>query len=88
MRTAIILASGLLMFGSLFFYSRLFTQHFPAAVTIATYAFMALWLAATTFNMWVGISHAGYSLREELPIMLLLFAIPAAVAFIVHWKFA
>lgn len=88
MRTAFILASGLLMFGSLFLYSRLFTQHFPAAASIATYAFMALWLAAASFNMWVGISHAGYSLREELPIMLLLFALPASVAVIVHWKFA
>jgi hypothetical protein len=88
MRTVFILASGLLMFSSLFFFSRLFTQQFPAAVTIATYTFMVLWLAATTFNMWVGISHAGYSLREELPIMLVLFAVPAATAFFVHWRFA
>ena len=26
------------------------------------------------FNMWVGVSHAGYTVRDELPIMLLLFA--------------
>lgn len=88
MRTVFVLASGLLMFGSLFFYSRLFVDHFPNAVATATYAFVALWLAATTFNMWVGISHAGYSLREELPIMLLLFTVPAAVALIIRWKFA
>lgn len=88
MRTVFVLASGLLMFGSLFFYSRLFVQHFPGAVALATYTFVALWLAATAFNMWVGISHAGYSLREELPIMLLLFALPAAVALVVRWKFA
>lgn len=88
MRTALILISGLLMFGSLFFYSRLFVQHFPGAVSTATYAFVALWLAATAFNMWVGVSHAGYSLREELPIMLLLFAVPVAAALVVHWKFA
>jgi hypothetical protein len=88
MRTVFVLVSGLLMFGGLFFYSRLFVQHFPGAVATATYAFVALWFAATAFNMWVGISQAGYSLREELPIMLLLFALPAAVALIVHWKFA
>lgn len=88
MRTAFILGSGLLMFSSLFFYSRLFVQHFPGAVTTATYSFVLLWLAATVFNMWVGISHAGYSWREELPIMLLLFALPAAVALVVRWKFA
>lgn len=88
MRTVFILASGLLVFGGLFFYSRLFVEHFPSAVTTATYAFVALWLAATVFNMWIGISHAGYSLREELPIMLLLFTVPAAVALFVRWKFA
>ncbi len=88
MRTVFILVSGLLMFASLFFYSRLFVQHFPGAVAWATYAFVALWLVATAFNMWVGISHAGYSLRDELPIMLLLFGLPAAVALVVHWKFA
>ena len=88
MRTVFVLVSGLLMFGGLFFYSRLFVQHFPGAVAMATYTFVALWLAATAFNMWVGISHAGYSLREELPIMLLLFALPAAVALFVRWKFA
>jgi hypothetical protein len=88
MRTAFILVSGLLMFGGLFFYSRLFVQHFPSAVAIATYSFVVLWFAATVFNMWVGISHAGYSLREELPIMMLLFGLPAAVALLVHWKFA
>lgn len=88
MRTAFILMSGLLMFGSLFIYSRLFVQHFPSAVAISTYSFVVLWLAATSFNMWVGISQAGYSVREELPIMLLLFALPAAVALLVRWKFA
>jgi len=88
MRTVFVLVSGLLMFSSLFFYSRLFVQHYPGAVTIVTYSFVVLWLAATVFNMWVGISHAGYSFREELPIMLLLFALPAVVALVVRWKFS
>jgi len=88
MRTVFILVSGLLIFSGLFFYSRLFVQHFPSAVAVATYFFVALWLGATTFNMWVGVSHAGYSVREELPIMLMLFVLPAAVALVVRWKFA
>ena len=88
MRTILILASGLLIFAGLFIYSRLFTQHYPGAVAWATYAFLAIWLAATAFNLWVGVSHAGYSVREELPILLLLFAIPAAAALIVRWKLA
>jgi hypothetical protein len=88
MRTAIILLSGLLFFAGLFFYSRLFTQHYPDALAWATYAFVAVWFGATAFNMWVGISHAGYSMREELPIMLVLFAVPIAIALVVRWKLA
>jgi hypothetical protein len=88
MRTAIILLSGLLLFAGLFIYSRLFTQHYADAPAWAAYGFVALWLVATAFNMWVGITHAGYSLREELPIMLMLFAVPAAIALVVRWKFA
>jgi hypothetical protein len=86
MRTALILMSGLLLFAGLFFYSRLFIQHYPGALAWATYGFVAVWLAATAFNMWVGITHAGYSIREELPIMLMLFAVPAAIALLVRWK--
>lgn len=88
MRTVTILVAGLLIFAGLFLYSRLFVQHYPHAVTWATWSFVAAWLAATMFNLWVGVSLAGYSVREELPILLLLFAVPAAVALLVRWKFA
>lgn len=30
----------------------------------------------------------GYSVREELPIMRLLFGVPAAVALLAHWNLA
>jgi hypothetical protein len=88
MRTAIILVSGLLVFAGLFFYSRLFTQHYPDAPAWATYGFIAVWFVASAFNMWVGITHAGYAIREELPIMLVLFAVPVAIALVVRWKLA
>jgi hypothetical protein len=88
MRTLTILAAGLLIFAGLFLYGRLFVQHYPHALTWATWGFVAAWLVATVFNLWVGVSHAGYSVREELPIMLLLFAVPAVVALLVRWKFA
>jgi hypothetical protein len=88
MRTAIILASGLLIVAGLFLYSRLFVQHHPHAATWATWGFVAAGLAATVFNLWVGVSQAGYTVREELPILLLLFAVPAAVALLVRWKCA
>jgi hypothetical protein len=89
-RTIMILTAGLLIFAGLFLYSRLFVQHYPHAATWATWGFVAIWLAATAtaFNLWVGVSHAGYSVREEMPILLLLFAAPVAVALLARWKFA
>jgi hypothetical protein len=36
--------------------------------------------------MWIGVSKAGYSVAEELPILALLFAVPAAAAVLVRWQ--
>lgn len=37
--------------------------------------------------MWVGVAKAGYSVAEELPILALIFGVPAAVAILARWKF-
>ncbi|KRG71135.1 hypothetical protein [Pseudoxanthomonas dokdonensis] len=42
-------------------------------------AFLALWLAVVGWNLATGLSH-GYSLQEELPIQLLIYLLPAALA--------
>ncbi len=42
---------------------------------------------AAAANMWVGVARAGYSFQEELPIFLLIFLLPVAVALAVKWKF-
>lgn len=41
--------------------------------------FVPLWLAATGYNMWVGVTQAGYSVADETPIFILLFGVPVAV---------
>jgi len=50
--------------------------------------FIVLWLSAAGVNMWIGVSQAGYSVAEELPIFLLIFALPVAAAAFVWWKFS
>jgi hypothetical protein len=37
-------------------------------------------------NMWVGVSQAGYSFWEKLPIFLLIILLPVDVAVFVKWK--
>jgi cytochrome oxidase assembly protein ShyY1 len=36
--------------------------------------------------MWVGVTHAGYTVRDELPILLIVFAVPAVIAAIAVWQ--
>ena len=62
-------------------------EHFPSAPNWALAASLALWLAITGANMWIGVSKVGYSVAEELPILVLLFAVPAAAAVLVRWRF-
>lgn len=87
MRTALFLLSGLLLMTSLLIPARLFSGHFPAAPNWALALGLCLWLGITSFNLWVGVNRAGYSVGEELPILLLLFAVPAAAAILVRWRF-
>jgi len=35
----------------------------------------------------VGVARAGYTFADELPIFLLIFAVPAIVAIVLKWKF-
>jgi hypothetical protein len=56
-------------------------------MTTATVAFVAIWFVAAAVSLWLGVSRAGYSFREELPIFLLIFLLPAAVAVFVRWRF-
>jgi hypothetical protein len=50
--------------------------------------FLPVWLAAAAINLWLGVAKAGYSVRDEAPIFLLIFAVPAVAALLVWWKLA
>ena len=85
MRTAIIIAIGFVVLAVCIVGPRLA----GAAAWSSTGAklFLALRLVATLVNLWIGVSRAGYTIAEELPIFLLIFALPSAVAAYVWWKF-
>lgn len=48
--------------------------------------FIPVWLVISLINMWVGVTHAGYSVKEELPIALGVFAVPAIAAALIIWR--
>jgi len=57
-------------------------------MAIAALIFIPIWLGAAAINTWLGVSRAGYSVAEELPVFLVVFAIPAVVALFIWWKFS
>jgi len=88
MRTAIIILGGFLLLSLCLVAGRWLGGTGKEAVVTAAQIFIAIWLAAAAFNMWMGVAKAGYSVAEELPIFLLIFALPAAAAAFVWWKFS
>jgi len=87
MRTALFLLSGFLFLAGAMIVGKLFSSNYPAATTAATGLFLVVWLAIAAGNMWIGVAKAGYSVSVELPIFALIFAVPAAAAVLVRWKF-
>ena len=87
MRTLLFLMSGFLLLAAILLLGRLFSSNYSNATLVATSAYIALWLVIAGANMWVGVTKAGYSAAEELPIFLLIFGLPAAAAVVLKWKF-
>lgn len=86
MRTLLFLVAGLLLLAALLLLGKLFSAHDPEASRIATICFVALWFIIAGANMWVGVSKAGYSVVDELPIFLFIFGVPAVAAVLLKWR--
>jgi len=85
MRTAVIIVGGLVLLG-LFALAGWRFGGGARGLATASIGFVVIWLVIAVANMWVGVTRAGYSVAEELPIFAVIFAVPAAVAAIVWWK--
>jgi hypothetical protein len=86
MRTAIIIAAGLVIAALFIFAGRLFGRG-PESMVLGAKIFIPLWFIAAAINLWIGVAKAGYSFIEELPIFLVIFLVPCAVAVAVKWRF-
>lgn len=47
--------------------------------------FIPVWLLISVVNLWIGVSSAGYTVMQELPILVVVFGVPAVAAGIVWW---
>jgi len=85
MHVAMVMGTGVLLLGVFAMFGWLWGAS-AAGVALAAKAFVPVWLVVASVNMWVGVSHAGYTVRQEAPILLLVFAVPAAVAAVLAWR--
>lgn len=85
MHMLLVIVAGLLLLVVFLLFGKLWGGD-AAGLAWAAKVFVPVWLALAVANLWVGVHHAGYGLREELPILLVVFAIPTAIAAAVLWQ--
>jgi hypothetical protein len=85
--TAIVLGGGFALLLTCLLLGHAFGGGMPGAIAGAKW-FIPLWLLAAGVNLWLGVAQAGYSVAEELPIFLAIFAVPAALAALLCWLLA
>ena len=88
MRSLIIIIGGLLLLGVFVLGGRWLGGGATEPMITAAKVFLPVWLVLAAINMWIGVSRAGYSAMEELPIFLAIFGVPAIVAAVIWWEFS
>ena len=87
MHTVKVIAGGFVLLALCLLIARLVGGPAPAVgVAGAAKLFIPLWLVAAAINMWIGVSKVGYTVAEEAPFFLVVFAVPAGVALLLVWK--
>lgn len=81
MHTILVVLSGLCLLGFLL----LAGNWSGIGTTGAALAFIPIWLTLSLINLWLGVSRAGYSFGEELPILAVVFAVPVGAAGLFWW---
>lgn len=85
MHMAMVIFAGLLLLAVFALFGRLW-GHDAAGVAQAAWWFMPVWAGVALVNLWVGVSKAGYTVAQELPILAVVFLVPAAVAMLLAWQ--
>jgi hypothetical protein len=86
MHTVIIVGAGFATLLACLLLGHAWGDGMPGVLTGAK-VFLPLWLLGAAINMAIGVRH-GYSWGGELPIFLVVFAIPAVVAALTWWRLA
>lgn len=83
MHMLMVIGGGIVLLGVFALFGKLWGD--MAGMTTAAKIFIPVWLSVSVVNLWVGVARAGYTVREELPILLIVFAVPAIIAALAIW---
>ncbi|WP_250634311.1 hypothetical protein [Pinirhizobacter soli] len=84
---AMVICGGIVLLGLFMLFGKLWGGT-TLDLVLAAKVFIPIWLIVSVTNLWVGVTKAGYSVRDELPILLIVFAVPTVAAAIAIWRLA
>lgn len=87
MHMLLVIVGGIILLALFALFGKLWGGDMAGVVTGAK-LFIPAWLLVALVNMWVGVTKAGYTIAQEAPILLVVFAVPAIVAAVLAWQLA
>ena len=87
MHMVMVIGGGLLLLAVFALFGRLW-GHDAAGVALAARWFVPVWVVVALVNMWVGVTKAGYTVMQELPILAVVVTVPVAAALLVASQMA
>lgn len=87
MHMLLVIVGGILLLAVFALFGKLWGGDLPG-IAAGAKLFVPVWLVIALINMWVGVARAGYTVAQELPILLVVFAVPAIVAAVAIWQLA
>ena len=84
MHVLLVIVGGIVLLGVFVLFGWLWGAS-AAGMALAAKLFVPAWAVVALVNMWVGVAHAGYTVRQEFPILLGVFAVPAVLAALAVW---
>lgn len=82
MHTVYIICGGLIVF----LFLELLAKVRLLPIKSVFWVFAAVWFICAGINMYIGVSQAGYSVAQELPFFLIVYLLPLAIAWLLHYR--
>lgn len=87
MHMLLVIAGGVILLGVFALFGKLWGAD-VAGIAAGARLFIPVWLVGAITNMWVGVTKAGYTVAQELPILAVVFIVPAILAAALAWQLA